>query len=270
MNKLFIIKYNTQITDKDVIDIIDINIPILREFNAFHKFTKEQIYKNYNYSGIVSPKFTQKTGLSREQAIGMIDDNYDIILYHPYPLELKLQNDFLHLAELEHPGIKENMQKLWEMLYREHLPVIKLNEGNKFCVHSNFFIANTKFWEMYSQEIYKIVTLLQENQIDFLLENTSYNLTKTVETDLAFFPFVFERYLTHYLYKNKDKLRIKNISLEPTFKPIELFKCEKLFINLLVLLQGREFFYTQKIKNVTVYIYFIVRKTIFKIKRKEV
>lgn len=257
MNKILTIKYNNKIINDDIFDIEKVNIPKLREFNAFKKYCKEEEYKNYNYSGIVSSKFQKKTGLTIEDALKEIDSEFDIILYHPYPLELKIQTDFLQLAELEHPGLTIALNKLWKEIYSEELPKIKLNENILFCVHSNFFVGNQDFWNKFSEDIKKIDELLESNNIDYLFSQTSYNLTDNKEFILELFPFVFERYLTHYLFKNKSTFKIKNISLSEHFKPVPLFTYEEMLVNTLL-----------KINNsrISTFIYFWIRKLIFRIK----
>lgn len=255
MNKLFTIKYNDQILEEDIFDIIDLNIPILKEFNAFREFSHSKIYKKFNYSGIVSSKFKKKTGISKSCAMKFIEDRYDIILFHPYPLELKIQKDFLHLAEYEHPGIKKALDRLWYQIYNEKLPNVKLPENLLYCVHCNYFIANEFFWEDYSRIIDKIDSLYKEGYLDYLFEKTNYNLSDKQEYTMELFPFVFERLLTHFLYKNKKKFKIKNISLESEFKPISLFKFESEIIKMLLKINN---------KKISTYVYFKLRKIILK------
>ena len=71
------------------------------------------MYLKNDFSGVVSPKFTSKTGLKIEDALRHVDGCADVVLFHPYPHELSLQRKFMQLAELEHPEITVRKGELW-------------------------------------------------------------------------------------------------------------------------------------------------------------
>ena len=259
MNRLFTIKYDEQVFSEDVFDITNYNNPILKEFNAFREFCNLEIYKNFEFSGIVSPKFENKLGISKQDALNFVDANFDVILFHPYPLELKIQRNFLQLAEHEHSGITTALKRLWFQLYNEELPYVSLPENLLYCVHCNYFIATKLLWEEYSKIIFKIDYLYKNGELSYLFDYTKYNLSDREEYFMELFPFVFERLFTHFLYKNKEKFKIKNISLNSIFKPVLLFKFEDIMIKILSNIGRKDF-------SVTIYFHF--RRVVFRLLNK--
>ena len=271
-NKLLTIQYDNNIKSETGINVLDVtedNIPDLREYNAFRKYCLDALYLSSDYSGLVSSKFENKTGLSINEALGYADKTVDIILFHPYPLELTLQNNFMQLAELEHPGITRKLNKLWYKIFGSDLPRVHLPENVIYCCHCNYFLANKKFWDSYSLVISKMDELFSNGELDeFLYDASPYNLRTDAEEMVSFFPFMFERLLTHYLYDNRDNFVVKNISLETGFDPVHVFKNEGKFVYFLKFI----FFFNKRgLRNfkmtVATRIYYYVRKHIFNIRR---
>jgi hypothetical protein len=271
-NKILTIKYDNSLSLKpgaDILDITDCNIPELREFNAFRIYCLGRLYSTVEYSGIVSPKFEKKTGLTIGEALNHIDGSADVFLFHPYPLELSLQNNFMQLAELEHPGITDRLSDLWRQIYGSELPDISLPENIKYCCHCNYFVANKKFWDMYSIVIDKINQIYTDGNFDRYIDDVSpYNLRTDSEHMVSFFPFMFERLLSHVLYTERDKFVVKNVSLDRDFNPVHVFKHEDKFVAFLrtIFLLDNKWLYGFKTRMAT-RIYYHFRKNILNIRR---
>lgn len=269
-SEIFVVKYsNDDLIDEDVkyVDVRNCTDQSLREFNAFRIFSEKQTFKKYRFSGVFSPKFTKKTGLTFNRVHEFLDDDFDIILFHPYPLEFKLQNDFLHLAEYEHPGIRDAMNQLWLDLFGSTLPILNLPSAEKYICHCNYFMANQKFWRDYSSVITEICKLINIKKLEYLTYNlTTYNLGKPEFQRMALFPFVFERLLSHFIFSKSQSYSVLNNAQQNSFEQVQQFNGEKILVRILKIL----FFLNFKDaccphrKSLATRIYFQVRREVFR------
>jgi len=214
-------------------DTSDINQSEFRELLAFERFCQSDMWSHHDLSGIFSPRFFDKTGISGEMLINFIDvnPNYDVYLFHPYPLELLVQNNFLDLAELEHPGIQKVLHVVWEKIFGEELPQIRLPHDRMVCCHCNYVIASPHFWSLYAKFVQSFMALLDSDVGNLLRETTPYTLTKTKDASLPMVVFVFERVLSHFIKRFIPVDRVINFAYaQSNWRPIELFPNENYFV----------------------------------------
>lgn len=219
---------------------VSVNRPIYRELSAFLEFSKCRQWEIHDISGLFSPKFYEKSGVSGGQFDSFLKTNpgFDLYLFHPFPRERSIASHFLELAELEHPGITSALRSVWNSLFGRDLPVVdSVNDGYLWC-HCNYFLGSRKFWEEYSLFVQNILELMESGCCDFLLELTPYTLSKTVDSFLPLGVFVFERSLTHFIADRRDQLKIVNFSSTSNWMPPELFAGEAEVVK--DLLQGIE------------------------------
>ena len=173
----------------------------LRELLAFEYFCQQRIWQQHSVSGLFSPRFTQKTGITGTQLQQFVDNNpgYDAYLFHPYPREIQIQNTFLDLAELEHPGITSALDQVWQLVLGRRRPTVELPQQKHICCHCNYILGTPRFWQAYSQFVLGFVDLLRKPQGQFLLQATPYTLSKTNDSQLPMAVFAFERALTHWI-----------------------------------------------------------------------
>lgn len=210
------------------------NEPHLRELLAFEYFCREKLWERHSVSGLLSPQFTRKTGISPKEVELFIRERpeHSIYLFHPYPRELEIQNHFLELAELEHPGISDAMQYVWRRILGRNRPILDLPSKQLFCCHCNYIAATSKFWRRYSLFVISFMGLLRSEEGAFLLRSTPYTLTRTKDTELPIAVFVFERALSHFLCEEFRNWDIANYAyVKPEYLPPELFTGEEALIN---------------------------------------
>jgi hypothetical protein len=229
--KLYEIKYDlsdrSKIDDGFIVyDAVNINNPEYYELPIFDQFSKKNLLDEFNYAGLFSPRFNQKTGLKSQDLIDFVlkNPNFDIYLFHPFPLELSISENFMDLAELEHPGITEELKSVWIEIFKSPLPLVKSKEDLNICCHCNYFIANKLFWNIYSDFVIKFNSILKEKK-------TPYNLSAKDSHYLPLSVFAFERALTHFL-KDHPQLKVVNFATkENSWNQIELFNGEREFCN---------------------------------------
>jgi hypothetical protein len=195
-----------------VFDTLDVNRPRLREITAFNKFAALRSWELVGYSGIFSPRFTDKTGITGKDISGFLASHttFDICLFHPFPMEVSISGDYLHLPELEHPGISDALERVWQDVLGQRLPSVYCPEDYMLVGHCNYFIANKKFWNGYSKFILSFYEYLSCERGLFLHQDSKYTLSSTSDYQLPLAVFVFERCLIYYLKSFENDLTITN------------------------------------------------------------
>ena len=214
-------------------DYSDIHQSQYRELLAFESFCQNKIWSEYDLSGLFSPQFFDKTGINSHSFESFIFENpgYELYLYHPYPLELSIQNSFLDLAELEHPGITELLSWIWHKIYGENLPQINLPISRHICCHCNYILATPKFWAAYNIYVSSFMDLLRSDEDCMMTRLTPYNLSRTTDTSLPISVFAFERSLSHFIHQFIEPTKVINYAYsQNNWVPNELFQNEIQFV----------------------------------------
>lgn len=188
------------------------NQPDLRELLAFEYFCQHRLWAQHSVSGLFSPRFTQKTGITGTQLRQFVLNNqgYEAYLFHPYPRELKLQHTFLDLAELEHPGIIAALDQVWQILLDRQRPTVQLPQQQHICCHCNYILATPVFWQAYSQFVFSFMHLLRSPEGQFMLQPSPYTLSKTTDRFLPLAVFTFERALSHWIAQQLQPAQVLN------------------------------------------------------------
>jgi hypothetical protein len=248
-------------------DALESNNSALREYPFFLKFANGIAFDNINLYGLFSPRFNEKTKLSSNEIKIFLNDNpgMDIYLFHPYPYELSITNDFLKLADLEHPGIVNEINKFWNYLYNKDAPHIQIPKYLKYCCHCNYFVANGVFWKKYKYFINKFSEYCRIKKPDLIFSETDYNLSLNTTKKLPMLVFVFERLLTFFLVENLNTFSVVNYMFSDRWDPPELFDGEAFFVQELrkKLLWGSVRGLNEKATSIAVEKYFNLRKSKF-------
>lgn len=248
-------------------DIKDSNNPALREYPVFLRFANDILFSDQNLYGLFSPRFNQKTNLSSKYIKSFIYEypGKDIYLFHPYPYELSITNDFLRLAEFEHPGIIDEINKFWNYLYDRDAPNIEIPKYLIYCCHCNYFVANGFFWKKYKDFINKFREYCESKESNFIFHETDYNLSLNSIKSLPLLVFIFERLLTCFLVENFNTFNVVNYMLSDRWEPREIFDGEISYVQELRknLLWGSVLGLEDKAAGIAVEKYFNFRKSKF-------
>jgi len=215
-------------------DAVSVNKSIYRELFAFGDFVRQERWLHYDLSGLFSPKFFSKTGISQSDYMSFIVDNpgYDVYLFHPYPRELSLANHFLELAELEHPGISRALSDVWCSIFRFPPSLVDAHVDKRICCHSNYFLGSQRFWIEYSVFVSRFIQFMESAEGWILREFTPYTLTKSCDRALPLGVFVFERALSIFLKSKTEEFRVINYAYSGRdWSPPEIFAGEEKFVN---------------------------------------
>jgi hypothetical protein len=172
--------------------------PQRREIAHMLNFWRRGGPREQAVSGLLSPKFTGKAGLSGRQFVDFIAANpgHDVWFVNPYPHELYLAFNVWEQGEFWHPGLLERAAKLFR---NAGLPV-ELDsvprsrpETLLFC---NYWAGTPEFWDRYMADIERMAAAA--DHVPELFDAASYAPPAT------FFPFVFERYFTTFLTRHPE------------------------------------------------------------------
>ena len=176
-----------------------------REFRILLDFYKNKQHHNYDYSGVISPKFTLKTMISGQKLIDFINEaeEADIYIINAFPpLAYISYNVWMH-GEVFHPGITRRAQDLLTACNIDiNLYSLPRQNHSTLC-YSNFWLGAPRFWQLYAEEI--LIPI--EN---YLLNNPDSTISKgvlenTTHTDPApFLPFIIERLLSTFITLRHD------------------------------------------------------------------
>lgn len=169
-----------------------------REYSVFRMATQENLHRTADYTGILSWKFYNKTGLSGRRCLEFIEANpgFDVYLFNPFPeLALSFLNPWIQ-GELYHPGILPFTQMLFDRTgLKVDLKSLKNSVTN--TVYCNYWIGSEKFWDRYMDFSHKI-----HQEIVFGLSPSEQNFINSLASkisDASYTPFIMERMVSTLL-----------------------------------------------------------------------
>ena len=171
-----------------------------REVAHMLNFYDEGIWKESgaSYFGLVSPKFTDKTGIGGKAFIEWIEANpgYDVYFINPFPQLAYWHYNVWESGEFWHPGLRDLADILFERfgltIRVEDLP----RNTASSLLYCNFWVGNEKFWRIYMDFVRKLIDIVDH------LDAESYK--KFFEraphyAPATYFPFIFERLFSIFL-----------------------------------------------------------------------
>ncbi len=163
------------------------------------RFYASGLYKEADYTGLMSWKFRSKSRVSGRKFVDFIEKNpgFDVYFINPYPqLAYRFFNVWGH-GEHCHPGIGALAQRLLAETQCCCITDIGRNSHNTL-LYCNYWVGNAKFWKMYMTFIRPLLersTTIQPNGP----KNPYFGLTMHNRRPAPFFPFIFERFFSTFL-----------------------------------------------------------------------
>jgi len=184
---------------------IDNENPEWRELQAYTEIYRKGLFRNADFVGVISPKFSNKAKIQFAEFVDFIQANpdCDVCFINPFPQLAYWSLNVWMQGEHAHPGIIGAAQRL---LKAAQIPLeldVHLRHGEDILLYCNFWVGNEWFWENYVGKILMpVVKLLESAQdlttIDNILETTHH-------TDPApYLPFIIERLFSTFLATTPD------------------------------------------------------------------
>lgn len=179
--------------------------PDEREVAHMLRFYSEGSWRlsNIRYFGLVSPKFTSKTGISGQTFIDWIDANpgYDVYFINPFPQLIYWHYNVWTQGEFWHPGLSDLANALFDSagidVQIQYLP----RNTAATVLYSNYWVGNEKFWHEYMTFLNKFVAAIEH--LDESSRKKLYELAPHY-APATYFPFIFERLFSTFLILNEE------------------------------------------------------------------
>lgn len=207
---LYQIQYDENTAAKDASGLLTFDCRenpefLKREIAHLIRFYDEVVVhaNNDDYFGLFSPKFTEKTKLSIFDVKAFIEQNIgqNIYLFNPFPMLVYKHLNMWEQGEAGHMGLQQITNQLFHQA-RIDFNVDSLHRQNhKQVVYCNYWVANKLTFDKVMPLI-KQLDLLCETDVEIrekILSHTHYT-----GGEACFYPFVFERILSTFLYLNKN------------------------------------------------------------------
>jgi hypothetical protein len=171
-----------------------------REFGIIVDMYRRGMHRDQALTGLLSPKFGTKTGITGSQFIAFIEANpgADVYFINPYPQLAYLTYNVWTQGESAHSGLVGRAQALldgcgirWDL---EQAP----RQGPDATCYCNYWVGTEKFWDDYVGGVLIPIARLLETEPESdaargVMANTQH-LRPT-----PFLPFIIERLFSTYL-----------------------------------------------------------------------
>jgi hypothetical protein len=177
--------------------------PQWRELQAFLEIYRQGHWRQQDFTGMFSPKFSLKTQVSVDHFRQFVADNADadVCLINPFPQIAYWSFNVWMQGEHAHPGLIANSQSVLDAVGIPWLLQDMPRHGHDLLAYGNFWVARPNFWQAFVGELLEPIA-------DLLLREPSHPaaqgiLQATSHTDAApFLPFMIERLFSSYLSLN--------------------------------------------------------------------
>jgi hypothetical protein len=174
-----------------------------REFRILIDFYRRGDHKTDGFSGIISPKFRQKTGIAGGDFVRFVLDNCgaDVCIVNPYPGTKYLSYNVWMHGEAFHPGLTARAQALIDRSGLDwDLSAAPRNDEQTLC-YSNFWVAKQEFWDAYVGGTLDPIARFLENNPDDSVARDVVDPTEHY-ANAPFLPFIVERLFSTFLALN--------------------------------------------------------------------
>lgn len=177
-----------------------------REIWHMRDFYNAKIPQNYSYSALLSPKFQEKTNLSKDDIQTIITSEFGYDAYYFFPTYL-LAHKYLYYnvwdqGEAWHTGI---FQRADYLLRYAHYPNHSYELGRMTLMPTvlcNQWIGNHKFWSRLFEYLTPLIEAVEKDKRTHgvLYERCPYRHNQVH----CYVPFIFERLMSNFIYENQD------------------------------------------------------------------
>ena len=189
-----------------------------REFYLLVEMYRRGFHRQQSFTGLMSPKFRLKTGVSGPQFIEFVDANSeaDVCFINPFPYIAYLSFNVWMQGEYAHPGLTRRAQALLDAAGIKLTIADMPRHDLRLLCYCNFWVGSERFWDTYvGGVLLPIAEFLEQHPQDPISLNV---LSPTSHSQPApFLPFIAERLFSSFLSRPTDELTARAY-------PMDLFK----------------------------------------------
>ena len=168
-----------------------------RETAHMLKFWRRGLHRDYEVSGLLSPKFIAKTGIDGRAFNDFIANNpgHDVWFINPYPHYFYLTYNIWEHGELWYPGLCQRASQVFAAA-GVGVDLSRFPRSTKnTLLFSNIWAGTSKFWDQFMTFVSNVST--HAETIPGVFDEIPYENGKSV-----YFPFIMERLFTTFLVMN--------------------------------------------------------------------
>jgi hypothetical protein len=189
-----------------------------REFYLLVDMYRRGLHRQQSFTGLMSPKFRLKTGVSGTQFIEFVNANSDadVCFINPFPHIAYLSFNVWMQGECAHPGLTPRAQALLDAAgIKLTIADMPRHDLSLLC-YCNFWVGSERFWDTYvGGVLLPIAEFLEKHPDDPISRDV---LSPTLHSQPApFLPFIVERLFSSFLSRPAHVLAARAY-------PLDLFK----------------------------------------------
>lgn len=179
--------------------------PEKREIAHMLCFYDESTWRQqgFEHFGLVSPKFSSKTGISGKAFIDWIETNpgYDVYFINPFPQLSYWHFNVWTQGEFWHPSLTDLANALFAAAgFSIRVEDLPRNTASSL-LYCNFWVGNERFWRIYMAFIRKLDGVV--NDLDAENRRKLFELAPHY-APAAYFPFIFERLFSTFILLHEE------------------------------------------------------------------
>jgi hypothetical protein len=170
-----------------------------REVALFARMYHSGLYRSASYTGILSPKFLEKTYLPGRDFIAFIRANpgYDVYFVNPYPCNAYYSFNVWEHGELCHEGIIFRASDLFDRAGIGFDPTSMGRNCHRTLLYSNYWVGNERFWHGFMDLNLRLLDIVERApprvRQRYFMQDPKY------PDPVPLLPFIFERLFSTYL-----------------------------------------------------------------------
>lgn len=168
--------------------------PERRETAHMLSFWRRGLHREYSVSGLLSPKFSDKTGITGNFFNDFITNSpdYDVWFLNPYPHYFYLAHNIWEHGEIWYPGLCERAARVFGaagvVMDLKRFP----RSTTSTLLFSNFWAGTTKFWDQFMPFVSEMSKHAEKQPT--LFDEVPYEHGKA-----TYYSFMFERLFTTFM-----------------------------------------------------------------------
>ena len=195
---------------------LEANYPEWREFRIIVDMYRRGMHRLQRFTGLMSPKFGAKTGISGKLFIDFIGDNADadVCFINPFAYLSYISFNVWTQGEVYHPGLKKRAQDLLDSS-RVDLEIENVaRHGPQVLCYCNFWVGTERFWDDYVGGILLPIAEFLETHPESAIARAVFE-QKTPPDFVAFLPYIVERLFSSYLSRRGSTLICRDYPMDP-------------------------------------------------------
>jgi hypothetical protein len=175
-----------------------------RELGLFARMYHRGEHLSADYTGIVSPKFGEKTHKAGAEFVDFVHRNpgYDAYFINPFPQNGYWSFNVWHHGESCHPGVMPLSQRLFDRA-GIHFDLATMGRNDqRTLLYSNFWVGNERFWDAFMDVNLRLLDALE--RLDPNVRHQYFRRDATYHDPVPVLPFVFERLFSTLMHMRPD------------------------------------------------------------------